>query len=279
MPATIACPKCQTKYKLPDSALGKPIKCKKCGAGFRTQPRQGQPQASAQQLAVKSKPQPSQQELSVRSKPQPSQKELAQFGIDGPLKRQADIFSAPPPPRQNNPLGNFVLEDPGFADVELARQEVREEMGASDGMEAILNNPYALTSNQTPKKQLEVASKPTMGAMLFSFQGRAPRRVYWGVLLSLPLVLILLVAGLVVGAILIDLLAVRIIIGLAVLALFIPFVWISLAVNVRRWHDLNKSGMWIFIGFVPIVGPVWAFIENGCTRGTVGRNDYGHDPT
>lgn len=130
MPATIACPKCQTKYKLPDSALGKPIKCQKCGASFRTQARASQPQ-------------PSSQRPSGNASPQPNEQELARYGIEGALKRQADIFSAPPPPPRANPLGNFVLEDPGFADIETARREVLEEEGQSDGMEAIISNPYA----------------------------------------------------------------------------------------------------------------------------------------
>jgi MFS family permease len=70
---------------------------------------------------------------------------MAQYGIDGPLKRQADIFASPPPAaRGPNPLGNFVLDDPGFADVETARQEAQEESeSAEKGMESIVSNPYA----------------------------------------------------------------------------------------------------------------------------------------
>jgi len=133
MPATIACPKCKTKYQLPESALGKAIKCKKCGAAFRTKAPGPSPQAGATP-AQPSKP----------AANQPSQQEMAQYGIDGPLKRQADIFAtAPPPQRGPNPLGNFVLEDPGFADIDSARQEVLEESGTEAGMEAITANPYA----------------------------------------------------------------------------------------------------------------------------------------
>jgi len=36
------------------------------------------------------------------------------------------------------------------------------------------------------------------------------------------------------------------------LATFVP----HLALIVRRLHDTNKSGFWIFIAFVPIVGPL-----------------------
>lgn len=140
MPATIACPKCQTKYQLPDSFLGKPIQCKKCGTKFRTQ-------APAQGTGGSQSP-------GTPAKQQPSAEELAQLGIDGPLKRQADIFAgtAPPPPQRGNPLGNFVVEDPGFADVNSARAKAIEESyhdteDDDDGMASILANPYARNEN------------------------------------------------------------------------------------------------------------------------------------
>lgn len=142
MPVSIACPKCKTKYQLPDSALGKPVKCQKCGASFRTSaPPQiaGKP-ATSQQLSTKK----SQPQAAVSKVLQPSQQDISKMGIQGTIKKQADIFSAPPPPTRSNPLGNFSIEDPGFADLEVAKQEVQEEEGGkSDGMEAILGNPYA----------------------------------------------------------------------------------------------------------------------------------------
>ena len=122
MPVSIACPKCKTKYRLPDSALGKPVKCQKCGAGFRTSaPPQiaGKP-APSQQLSTKA----SQPQQAVSKVLQPSQQDISKMGIEGAIKRQADIFSAPPPPTRSNPLGNFSIEDPGFADLEVVKQEV-----------------------------------------------------------------------------------------------------------------------------------------------------------
>ena len=44
MPVKIACPKCSKNYTLPDSALGKAVKCKACGTAFRTR----KPDAAAQ---------------------------------------------------------------------------------------------------------------------------------------------------------------------------------------------------------------------------------------
>lgn len=59
-----------------------------------------------------------------------------------PSKSRPIFFRLPPPPTRSNPLGNFSIEDPGFADLEVAKQEVEEEV-KSDGMESILGNPYA----------------------------------------------------------------------------------------------------------------------------------------
>jgi uncharacterized membrane protein YhaH (DUF805 family) len=69
------------------------------------------------------------------------------------------------------------------------------------------------------------------------------------------------------------------VVPIVMLLLYIPFFWISLAVTIKRWHDRDKSGFWIFIGLIPIVGPIWAFVETGCLRGTMGPNRFGDDPT
>ena len=51
----------------------------------------------------------------------------------------------------------------------------------------------------------------------------------------------------------------------------------SLAVGVRRLHDINRTGWWLLLIFVPVIGwivlIVWA-IE----RGDMGPNKYGPDP-
>jgi len=64
-----------------------------------------------------------------------------------------------------------------------------------------------------------------------------------------------------------------------ILPLMIFLIWSSLAVTIKRWHDRDKSWVWIFITFIPVIGGIWAFIENGCLRGTQGPNTYGEDPT
>ena len=56
------------------------------------------------------------------------------------------------------------------------------------------------------------------------------------------------------------------------LAITIP----SIAVYIRRLHDVNRSGWWMFIaltcvGIIPLI--IWV-----CSKGTDGPNDFGDDP-
>jgi uncharacterized membrane protein YhaH (DUF805 family) len=58
----------------------------------------------------------------------------------------------------------------------------------------------------------------------------------------------------------------------------LPIVWPSLVVTIKRWHDRNKSGWWILINLVPVVGDIWSVVENGFLKGTPGENRFGPNP-
>lgn len=53
---------------------------------------------------------------------------------------------------------------------------------------------------------------------------------------------------------------------------------IGLSFNVRRWHDLGKSGWWSLISLVPIAGTIYAFAVLGFMAGNPGHNKYGPAP-
>jgi uncharacterized membrane protein YhaH (DUF805 family) len=61
--------------------------------------------------------------------------------------------------------------------------------------------------------------------------------------------------------------------GLYALAIFIP----SLAVQVRRFHDQDKSGWFVLLGFIPYVGGLIVLVFM-CLDGTKGKNRFGEDP-
>jgi len=60
-----------------------------------------------------------------------------------------------------------------------------------------------------------------------------------------------------------------ILINIAHLALIIP----GLAVGVRRLHDTNRSGWFLFVSLIPLVGLIW-FIVVLCLKGTKDENKY-----
>ena len=62
----------------------------------------------------------------------------------------------------------------------------------------------------------------------------------------------------------------QLIYGLAVL---LP----ALGVSVRRLHDIGKSGWWLFLGLVPIIGPI-VLLVFVCLDGKPGSNEYGPNP-
>jgi uncharacterized membrane protein YhaH (DUF805 family) len=61
--------------------------------------------------------------------------------------------------------------------------------------------------------------------------------------------------------------------GLLALGVFLP----SLAVSVRRLHDIDRSGWFLLLLFVPLIGAIILLIWS-CQRGTSGPNRFGADP-
>lgn len=130
------------------------------------------------------------------------------------------------------------------------------------------NNIYESPSSDVSNQSDEVV-KLTIMEILFSFSGRVPRSIYWLLILGMFVFLFVWVG--VVGIIAGDGSPFMAVFGL----LYIPIIWISLAIQVKRWHDRDKSGWWVFIALVPIIGGIWAFVENGCLSGTDGVNRFG----
>ena len=63
--------------------------------------------------------------------------------------------------------------------------------------------------------------------------------------------------------------------SLFALAALIP----AILVDIKRWHDRDKSGWWMLIALVPIIGTIWFLIELGFLAGTPGPNRFGPPPT
>lgn len=128
-----------------------------------------------------------------------------------------------------------------------------------------------MDSNTPAANRLGLAEPMTPGQILFSPHGRIPRRTYW-----LYGVLGLLGFSFVTGALL-GIAGVNEQVASGLPSLLI--LWPSIAVSAKRWHDRDKSAWWILINFIPLVGFIWALVENGFLRGTEGPNRFGADLT
>ena len=110
-----------------------------------------------------------------------------------------------------------------------------------------------------------------------NFRGRARRSEYWYFTLSNFCALILLfVAGGVIGAICAEP-ADGTVWGLIIYFFYQVLIFIpSLAVTVRRLHDIEKSGAALLLGLIPVGGIILLVFT--VTEGTRGKNRYGDDP-
>jgi uncharacterized membrane protein YhaH (DUF805 family) len=107
-------------------------------------------------------------------------------------------------------------------------------------------------------------------ALFFGFNGRISRRTFWlyGVVVLLGLALL--------GHALLDIAGVRA--EVADLVVNLILVWPALAISAKRWHDRDRSAVWLLINLLPVIGWLWALIDNGAVKGTAGPNRFGADP-
>jgi len=105
------------------------------------------------------------------------------------------------------------------------------------------------------------------------FSGRARRTEYWMfALINTIISIVAMVLDNVLGTTTEDKRS-GLFSGLFALATLLP----SVAVYVRRLHDVGKSGWWMFIGLIPIVGAIWLFVLT-VTDSQPGDNEYGENP-
>ena len=103
------------------------------------------------------------------------------------------------------------------------------------------------------------------------FSGRSRRKEYWYFVLFNIIVSIVL-AG--IDALLGTLTSyIGLLSGIYGLAVLIP----TLALTVRRLHDIDRSGWWILIGLVPLIGAI-VLLVFAVMEGTPGNNRYGPNP-
>jgi uncharacterized membrane protein YhaH (DUF805 family) len=111
-----------------------------------------------------------------------------------------------------------------------------------------------------------ITAVKTCFSKYFTIEGRAARSEYWWFYLFTLILTII--------ANLIDVSMQNILFSLIVtLAILAP----SICAAIRRMHDKDKSGWWLLILFVPLIGLLY-ILYLFVTRGTEGDNRFGPDP-
>lgn len=101
------------------------------------------------------------------------------------------------------------------------------------------------------------------------FQGRSRRSEFWWFILFY--FLLILVLNFVIGGISETLGSILTFVVWA--ALLVP----NIAVGVRRLHDIDRTGWWLLVGLIPVIGTVILLVFF-VQRGTAGTNRFGPDP-
>ncbi len=105
-----------------------------------------------------------------------------------------------------------------------------------------------------------------------TFSGRATRTEFWGYNIFNAIIIVALLyfylnAGKEQSTIATTLLFIYIVVTIC------P----TLAVLSRRWHDLGRTGKWLLLNLVPIVGTVVSYCFM-LSHGEEGTNEYGRNP-
>ena len=105
------------------------------------------------------------------------------------------------------------------------------------------------------------------------FSGRSRRKEYWyfvlfSVIVSLVLSAVDAILGTFSSSTNVGLLG-----GIYGLAIIIP----SIAVSVRRLHDIDRTGWWVLISLVPVIGTIILLVF-AVLDGTPGQNRFGPNP-
>ena len=101
----------------------------------------------------------------------------------------------------------------------------------------------------------------------FNFEGRASRYEFWWFwLIAIIISCICSCIDSIIGFAICS--------GIVSLALLLP----NLGIAVRRLHDINRSGWWLLLSLIPLIGTIILLIW-AIQKGDESANDFGEVPT
>ena len=204
-------------------------------------------------------------------------KSIITRGATSPTKKEKNKnIKAPKVELISTKVEETPVQDTETTDVE-EKDIVKSEDSMESPIEELISTTKETQSKTEEEKLQEIYADPKMEDIdlfnaikicfqkFFIFTNRASRSEYWWFILfytifaSIPTFVPnenLVVFGYIMS-----------------LLLFIP----GIAVTVRRLHDINKSGWFIFISLIPILGSIIVLVMT-IEKGTLGKNRFGEYP-
>jgi len=102
------------------------------------------------------------------------------------------------------------------------------------------------------------------------FSARATRKEFWFFVLFWILAYVILISIDIAVGTMYWATGYGIFSGIFALAVLIPY----FAVGIRRLHDTNRSGWWLLVGCIPIIGTIWLIVLL-CLKSDEGENRFG----
>ncbi|MCH2130553.1 MAG: DUF805 domain-containing protein [Pirellulaceae bacterium] len=249
MPIQFACPNCQNKFTVKHELAGKVAKCVGCGKKLRVPTPKVQPEVKPVATASRT-------------------------ALDDILNDYE------PEAKEKEPTLDIPPEIAAQLEAELENEKKKKRTAdltcPKCGAKFIGSTVVCVTCGYDTKMGDRVAKQQPLKTMLFSSTGRISRSTYWAhfaliVIVNIMFSTVLMAIAPTLGAEPPRLLFLAILIGSSIFGF-------SICLLIKRWHDRDKSGLWVFIGLVPLIGLIWTFVEAGCLPGTPGTNRYGSDP-
>jgi uncharacterized membrane protein YhaH (DUF805 family) len=194
--------------------------------------------------------------------------------------------AAPSSELKNDPIVKSdriaMIECPSCAELTGDNKNVCEHCGSSLDKNASIPDPIKVVKKKQFIAPNNVMSSSRFGKwenLLFSIKGRCGRKV-----------MLISYAGYTIISIILSLITTNVVWyteeGGSLEKVFYTLHYMLLFslglpvlnIMIKRLHDRNRSGWFMLIALIPIVGPIWLMVECLCLKGNDRRNQYG-DPT
>ncbi len=172
--------------------------------------------------------------------------------------------------QQDNQTAQSTEPAPLTGKANFAVKDIEQEQALTEPKQRTpdveADNYYATPESEIVTED-RVAGQMSLRDVYFSFDGRINRSTFW-LKYFLPSIGLFIVFGILfaIAPTFMSILA---------LPISIALIWISIAVSIKRLHDIDFVGWWYLLNFIP-GGGLAVLIMNGFIPGTPGSNRFGY---